>query len=81
MDDPSRAPNVVPPDPPIAPRIARIVLLVATLLLLFPQVLNRVTHWRWLELVIRLGTWRWVIWAACFIAMTLLGLSSRRGRR
>jgi len=81
MDDPSRAPNVVPPDPPIAPRIARIALLVVTLLLLFPQLLDAPTHGAWTALVLGMGVWRWVIWGACFVVMTLLGLVARRASR
>ena len=52
--------------------IVRTVFLAITLALLFPALLDRVTHGAWPRFVLGLGTWRWVAWGACFVAMTLM---------
>ena len=69
----------VPPAP--AHMLARTGLLALALVLLFPQLLGPATGGAWPRLVLALGAWRWVAWAACFVAMTLLRFTHLPRRR
>ena len=66
------------PPPRLAPAhmLARTALLLASLALLFPQLLDVPTHSAWSRFVLGLGTWRWVTWGACFVAMVVLRFSN-----
>lgn len=61
--------------------VVRTVLLAVSAVLLFPALLDRATHGAWPRLMTSIGVWRWVLWAACFVAMTITRFSGgpRRG--
>jgi hypothetical protein len=52
--------------------VLRTVLLAASILLLFPSVLDGPTHGAWSATVLAMGPWKWVTWGAVFVLMTLM---------
>ncbi len=80
----SDAPGPAPSEPPILGRfVLRTSLLIASLALLFPNLLRGVANGAWPRLVDAMGAWRWAAWGACFVALAITRFSGgpRRGSR
>ena len=70
-------PSAVPDAQPIMGRfIFRTALLVFSLLLLAPQVLNGVANGAWPRFVLGLGAWRWAAWG---VSLVVLGITRFSG--
>ncbi len=67
----SESPESAGPPPILGRFLLRTALLVLSLLLLFPQVLGGVADGAWPRFVLRLGEWKWLVWALCFVALAI----------
>lgn len=73
---PGPDPNSVPDaGVPMARTILRLVLLVLSIALLFPNLFQGFADGAWPKLVLSMGAWKWVAWAACFIGLGIARFS------
>jgi hypothetical protein len=69
-------PNTVPDaNAPVVRTILRTVLLAVSIVLLFPNLLGGIAGGAWPRLVLGMGVWKWVAWAACFVALGIARFS------
>jgi hypothetical protein len=82
MSEPNGPPDDSDQDPNLYFRlIARTSLLAISFALLFPGALDGLTHGAWPRLMASLGSWRWLAWGLCFVAMAMMRFAGgpRRG--
>ena len=77
MSEPGSGAPIEPGDstPGVSPMtwlVLRTVLLVISIVLLFPQLLDGLTHGALSRTLLGLGIWRWVAWGTCFVAMIVV---------